>query len=114
MIKRLNPLKQVRYKSANAFKALENLNQQICRFVDFFTSGCEGAQNDKRERVSRACYENNVLCADLGNCVRQNIGNPLSLNVCKLTLLELEFGCTIVSRARLDLPWVANACLASV
>ena len=92
MIKRLNPLKQVRYKSANAFRALENMTQQICRFVDFFTSGCERAQNDKRERVSRACSENNVLTADLGNCVRQNIGNPLSLNVCKLTLLELDWG----------------------
>ena len=114
MIKRLNPLKQVRYKSANAFRVLENLTQQICRFVDFFTSGCERAQNDKRERVSRACSENNVLSADLGNCVRQNIGNPLSLYVYKLMLLELECGCTIVSRARLDLHWVANACLVSV
>ena len=44
----------------------------------------------------------------------KTIGNPLSFYVCKLTLLELECGCTIVSRARLDLPWVANACLASV
>ena len=34
MIKRLNPLKQVRYKSANVFRVLENLTQQICRFVE--------------------------------------------------------------------------------
>ena len=44
----------------------------------------------KGRGFSRACSENNVLSANLGICVLQNIRKPLSLHVCKLTLLELE------------------------
>ena len=45
----------------------------------------------KREGHSpRACSEDNVLSANIGNCVLENIGNPLCLNVCKLTFLEYD------------------------